>query len=98
MKGNFDLITSDELFETICSRRNRPSSGSYTARLFARGKDEIIKKVGEEATEVVLAASSQGRERLIEEIADLTYHVLVLMAANSIEPDDIRIELGRRHQ
>ena len=61
-----------------------PAVNSYTAKLFAQGKDEIIKKVGEEAIEVVLAAKGQTRERLIEEVADLAYHTLVLLAASDL--------------
>lgn len=91
-------MTSDELYNIICERRDHPSENSYTARLFAEGLDEMIKKVGEEAIEVVLAAKGQGNQRLVEEIADLTYHTLVLMAAAGLSPQDIRAELAARHQ
>ena len=91
-------MTIDELYAIICDRRDHPSEKSYTARLFAEGQDEIIKKVGEEAIEVVLAAKGQGSRRLIEEIADLTYHTLVLMAAADLSPQEIRDELEHRHQ
>jgi len=86
------------LYEIICSRRDQPQTGSYTASLFSSGRDEMLKKVGEEAVEVVLAGSSQGRQRLVEEISDLAYHVLVLMADEGIAPADIEQELGRRHR
>ena len=91
-------MTIDELYAIICERRDHPQANSYTARLFAAGGDEIIKKVGEEAVEVVLAAKGQGRQRLIEEVADLTYHSLVLLAANNLSPQDILDELDRRHR
>ena len=73
-----------DLFATIVSRRTQPTPGSYTAGLFAAGEDEIVKKVGEEAIEVVLAAKAQGNERLVSELADLLYHALVLLAARGL--------------
>jgi len=91
-------MTIDELFEIICDRRDHPTSGSYTVRLLEQGEDEIVKKVGEEAIEIVLAAKGQGDQRLIEEVADLTYHVLVLLAARGLSPADIAAELERRHK
>ncbi len=91
-------MTIDQLYQIICDRRDNPSAGSYTARLLAAGEDEIVKKVGEEAIEVILAAKAKGDQRLVEEIADLAYHVLVLMAFRGLSPDDIRAELSRRHK
>lgn len=88
----------NDLYATICERRDNPSAESYTARLMAAGEDEIVKKVGEEAVEVILAAKGQGDQRLVEEISDLTYHVLVLLAYRRLTPEDIRAELKRRHQ
>jgi phosphoribosyl-ATP pyrophosphohydrolase len=87
-----------DLYVTILDRKRNPTSSSYTARLFAEGEDEICKKVGEEAIEVIIAAKGQGKQRLVEEISDLTYHVLVLMANNQIAPDDILGELEKRHK
>lgn len=95
LSGHFNL---SRLFATIRDRRDHPKQGSYTARLFEQGEDEIIKKVGEEAIEVVLAAKAQGNQRLVEEIADLTYHLLVLLAAHDLNPDMIETELAHRHQ
>ncbi len=92
---SFDL---DDLFATILDRREHPSEKSYTASLFAKGEDEIVKKVGEESVEVILAAKSQGDQRLVEEVADLTYHLLVLLAYKGLSPEDIIAELGRRHR
>jgi len=86
-----------ELFALIQSRRVSAPPGSYTAKLFAAGEDEIVKKVGEEAIEVVLAVKGQGDERVISEIADLFYHTLVLLAARDLSLAEVEMELGRRH-
>jgi len=91
-------MTLDELFATICDRRDHPTTSSYTARLLAAGEDEILKKIGEESVEVILAAKAQGDARLIEEVSDLVYHTLVLLAARNLTPEDIRQELARRHR
>ncbi|MCC6799914.1 MAG: phosphoribosyl-ATP diphosphatase, partial [Anaerolineae bacterium] len=72
-------------------------AGSYTNALLDAGEDEIVKKVGEEAIEVVLAVKGQGDQRVIEELADLTYHCLVLLAQRGLTPDDLAAELERRH-
>jgi phosphoribosyl-ATP pyrophosphohydrolase len=88
----------EELYQIIESRKQADAKSSYTARLFEAGEDEIIKKVGEEAVEVVLAASRQGDARLVEELADLTYHVLVLLSARGLKIEDILNELERRHR
>ncbi len=91
-----DIIES--LFATINERKANPKPGSYTNSLFEKGIDEITKKVGEEAVEVVVAAHNQTRERLISELADLTYHTLVLMSLQGITLDDVRAELEKRHK
>ena len=91
-------MTIDELYQIICDRRDHPTASSYTARLFTQGEDEIIKKVGEEAIEVLLAAKGQGNRRLVEEVSDLAYHILVLLAAHRVEPGEIGSELERRHR
>jgi phosphoribosyl-ATP pyrophosphohydrolase len=88
----------DHLYQIICSRRDNPTSESYTARLMTQGEDEILKKVGEEAMEIILAAKGQGDQRLVEEVSDLAYHLLVLLAYKHITPGDIRAELERRHK
>lgn len=97
-KPQEDTMTLDELYQVICDRRDHPTTESYTARLLAQGEDEVLKKVGEEAMEIILAAKAQGDQRLTEEIADLTYHLLVLLAARNLTPEDIRQELARRHR
>jgi phosphoribosyl-ATP pyrophosphohydrolase len=91
-------MTLDALYTIIVDRRDHPQAGSYTHSLLEAGEDEILKKVGEEAVEVIIAAKGQGGQRLIEETADLFYHVLVLLAAKGIEPEQIMQELARRHQ
>lgn len=86
------------LYAVIQDRQANPREGSYTTQLFQAGLEEIAKKVGEEAIEVVLAATRQGTERTISELADLTYHVLVLMAQLGITPEQVAAELERRHR
>ncbi len=86
------------LFDVICSRMTEPLPQSYTSSLFQQGLPKMAQKVGEEATEVVVAALAEDEQRLIEELADLTYHVLVLMAARGIKPEDILAELEQRHR
>ena len=86
------------LFDVIDSRRQNPSDQSYTSSLFAEGLPKIAQKVGEEGTEVVVAALAQDDRRLIEEVADLTYHTLVLLAARGLKLGDVLAELERRHK
>ncbi len=86
-----------ELEAVILDRKTNPRPGSYTAGLFAAGEDEIVKKVGEEAVEVILAAKGQGSERVISEVADLLYHTLVLLAARGLTLAQVEEELEKRH-
>lgn len=86
------------LFDVIEDRKKNPSEKSYTSSLFTDGLPRIAQKVGEEGTEVVVAALSQDDERLIEEVADLTYHTLVLLSARGIHPNQILAELEKRHR
>ncbi len=88
----------DQLYATILDRKSNPRPGSYTASLFAAGEDEIIKKVGEEAIEVILAAKAQPDQRVIEETADLLYHLLVLLALRGVTLVQVEAELARRHR
>jgi phosphoribosyl-ATP pyrophosphohydrolase len=87
----------DRLSQIIQDRKANPSPGSYTARLLAAGEDEIVKKIGEEAVEVIVAVKGQGNERVVEEVADLFYHTLVLLAARGLTLADVEAELERRH-
>jgi phosphoribosyl-ATP pyrophosphohydrolase len=90
-------VNLSDLFELVAGRRENAPSGSYTASLFAAGEDEIVKKVGEEAIEVVLAVKGQGDARVIEEVADLYYHILVLLASRGLTLAQVEAELERRH-
>jgi phosphoribosyl-ATP pyrophosphohydrolase len=84
------------LFETIEQRKQNPPLGSYTAKLFADGENEILKKIGEEAVEVIIAAKGQTEDRIIYEMADLLYHNLVLLAARNLTWAEVEAELARR--
>ena len=84
------------LFEVIQERKQNPTEKSYTSSLFKEGLPKIAQKVGEEGTEVVVAALAKDDQRLIEEVADLTYHTLVLLAARGLTPADVIAELEKR--
>ena len=86
------------LFEVIEDRKNHPTENSYTAGLFAEGLPKIAQKVGEESAEVIVAALAQDDQRLVEEVADLTYHTLVLLSARGLMPGQVFAELERRHK
>lgn len=86
----------EELYAILAARRTADPATSYTARLLAAGEDEIVKKVGEEAVEVILAAKGQGDERLISEMADLIYHLLVLLVSRELGWEEVLQELARR--
>jgi phosphoribosyl-ATP pyrophosphohydrolase len=86
------------LFDVIEDRKKNPSEKSYTTSLFNEGLPKIAQKVGEEGTEVVVAALAQEDQRLIEEVADLTYHTLVLLSARGLTPAHIVAELEKRHK
>jgi phosphoribosyl-ATP pyrophosphohydrolase len=90
-------MTLDELFEIIEARKTTPPAGSYTYQLISKGEDAILQKIGEEAVEVLLAAKGQGNQRLIEEVADLFYHALVLLASRGQTLEEVQDELERRH-
>lgn len=92
-----DMDILDELFAVILDRKANPTPGSYTATLLAGG-DEVLKKVGEEAMEVMLAGKGQSDERVVEEAADLVYHLLVLLASRDLTLGDVRKELVRRRK
>ena len=85
------------LFDVIEDRKKNPTETSYTSTLLRDGLPKIAQKVGEEGTEVVVAALAQDDQRLIEEVADLTYHTLVLLSARGIHPSQILAELEKRH-
>jgi phosphoribosyl-ATP pyrophosphohydrolase len=87
----------NKLYEIIENRKNNPVEGSYTVKLFQNGEDKILQKVGEEAIEVILAAKGQGNQRLIEETADLLYHLFVMLSHKNLSLGDIEDELRKRH-
>ena len=86
-----------DLFEMLRGRKDAPKEGSYTSYLFEKGRDKILKKVGEEATEVIIAAKDDDRANTIYELGDLMYHAMVLMLDMGLTLDDIRAEMASRH-
>lgn len=90
-------FTLDGLMNLIRGRKTAPKEGSYTSYLFEKGMDKMLKKVGEESTEVIIAAKDQDKKETIYEIADLVYHVMVVMVEMGISTEDITRELASRH-
>lgn len=90
-------FTLDALMELIRGRKTNPQEGSYTTYLFRKGLDKILKKIGEESTEVIIAAKDNDPKETIYEISDLVYHVMVMMIQQGISLEDIRRELASRH-
>ncbi len=90
-------FTYEGLMELLQGRKTEKKEGSYTTYLFEKGLDKILKKVGEESTEVIIAAKAEDRKETVYEIADLAYHVMVLMIQSGISLADIRNELASRH-
>ena len=87
----------EALYQLIKGRKDSPKEGSYTTYLFNKGVDKILKKVGEECTEVIIAGAKKDKEETVYEIADLCYHVMVLMVEAGISVEDITRELEKRH-
>lgn len=85
------------LYELLQGRKDNPQEGSYTSYLFEKGMDKILKKVGEESTEVIIAAKDNDRAETVYEVADLCYHIMVMLVEAGISLDEISAELGRRH-
>ena len=92
-----DKFQLEGLYQLLLSRKRELPEGSYTTYLFQKGLDKILKKVGEESTEVIIAGKAEDKAETIYEIADLAYHVLVLMVQLGISVEDIRKELASRH-
>ncbi|MCX7795195.1 MAG: bifunctional phosphoribosyl-AMP cyclohydrolase/phosphoribosyl-ATP diphosphatase HisIE [bacterium] len=88
----------DTLYEVILSRKINPAESSYTSKLLREGKERILKKIGEEAVEVLLAGMKENLDEVIYEVSDLFYHTLVLLASLGVTPQDIYRELERRHR
>ena len=94
---NASPFSIESLMELIKGRKTDKKEGSYTTYLFEKGRDKILKKVGEEATEVIIAGKADDKAETIYELADLMYHALVLMADMEISVDDVMKELASRH-
>lgn len=94
--GSMSESVLDSIFKVIQSRKINAPAGSYTAELFAGGEDRILKKVGEEAIEVIVAAKGEGDDRVVYEMADLVYHCMVLLAQRGLTWEAIEAELARR--
>lgn len=90
-------FTFSGLMDMLSDRRNNPKEGSYTSYLFDKGTDKILKKLGEETAEVIIAAKDNDRANTIYELSDLLYHAMVLMVQAGIAVDDIRAEMASRH-
>ncbi|MBQ9420258.1 MAG: bifunctional phosphoribosyl-AMP cyclohydrolase/phosphoribosyl-ATP diphosphatase HisIE [Lachnospiraceae bacterium] len=90
-------FSMDGLMELLKGRKKEMPEGSYTSYLFEKGLDKILKKVGEECTEVIIAGKAEDKKETIYEIADLAYHVMVLMVESGISLEDVRKELASRH-
>lgn len=88
----------DELYQIIENRKTNLPKGSYVASLFKEGKDRIIQKVGEEATETIIAAKGKDKQRIIAEVADLWFHLLIMLSVFQIKPSEIFEELGERRK
>jgi len=88
----------DELYEIIEERKREQPTGSYTCQLIDGGEDLILRKIGEESLEVIFAAKGEGDRRLVEESADLIYHLFVMLASKGISLEEIKNELKERHQ
>jgi phosphoribosyl-ATP pyrophosphohydrolase len=86
----------ERLADVVESRKNGDPEQSYVARLFARGEDAVLKKIGEEATEAVMAAKDGDRLRIVGETADLWFHCLIMLAQHGLRPSDVLAELRRR--
>ena len=94
---NLSEFSLDGLYSLLTDRKSRMPEGSYTTYLFQKGLDKILKKVGEESTEVIIAGKAEDKRETVYEIADLAYHVMVLMVEMGISVDEIRKELASRH-
>ena len=92
-----DKFQLENLYQLLLDRKAKLPEGSYTTYLFQKGLDKILKKVGEECTEVIIAGKADDKPETVYEIADLAYHVLVLMVQMGISVEDIRTELAGRH-
>jgi len=93
---NKDILNA--LYDTVMDRKENPAEGSYTCYLFEKGLDKILKKVGEECSEVIIASKNNDNSEVVYEISDLLYHLTVLMAEKGINPEAVIAELDKRTQ
>lgn len=93
-----DQAILNKVYNQIINRKENPIEGSYTNYLFEKGLDKILKKVGEETSEVIIGAKNKNKEELVYELSDLIYHSLVLMVSEGVTMDDIKEELTKRHK
>jgi phosphoribosyl-ATP pyrophosphohydrolase len=90
------MSTLNSLYQVVLDRKLHPTPESYTAQLLAKGENEILKKMGEEAVEVIIAAKGESDERVLYELADFLYHTSVFLASRGLTWDDVDVELARR--
>ena len=95
--GGNTMDILQQLYDTVLERKDEKQEGSYTCYLFEQGLDKILKKCGEECSEVIIAAKNGKKEDTVGEISDLLYHLTVMMVNENIPLDDVRAELNRRH-
>ncbi len=88
----------DKVFRLIRSRIDKPKEGSYVCSLIKKGEEYVLRKVAEEALEVILASKDGVKSRVVEESADLLFHLLIVLGTNEIAPDDVYLELQKRHK
>ena len=94
MNNNDNILQA--VYQVIIDRKNQPAENSYTASLMHKGIDKILKKVGEEATEVIIASKGGKRDEIVYETADLVFHLLVMLGFHNIPVEDVYAELRRR--
>ena len=98
MEKDYDSFIIEKVYNMIKDRKENPKEGSYTNYLLDKGVDKICKKIGEEASETIIAAKNTDKDELIGEISDLAYHVLVLMFDKDVTVEDIKAKLSKRHE
>ena len=94
---NYSNFSFAELYNLVKNRKENPIEGSYTNYLFDKGVDKILKKVGEEATEVIIGAKNNDKQEVVYEVSDLAYHLIVLMIEQGITLEEVKLELANRH-
>ena len=90
------IMILDDIYQIILERKKNPSTDSYVSSLLSKGKDEILKKIGEESIEVIIASKTGDKKQIIDEMADLWFHCLVLLADDGVSPEEVFAELRDR--